>query len=219
MKTESITKVFSVMLVVSGILLIIWWLLLGLSQSLGNAGDSLSKLAQTSTWVPINIVGLLASLLLVFGLIGILTGHSSRLRTLGFLGIVSSVSGTVLFTALQFDETFVWPLLAAYADQLLEIKGPMFTDPTFVTGYVVMGVLFILGFVFITAQNPAKYLGGLDEFGTIGVGKRADLVLLDENPLENIANTRRIAGVMVKLRWYSRAELDEMLELLAKANE
>ena len=38
-----------------------------------------------------------------------------------------------------------------------------------------------------------------------------DFVLLDANPLENIANTTRIAGVMVRGRWIPRAEIDQRL--------
>lgn len=44
---------------------------------------------------------------------------------------------------------------------------------------------------------PARYLGIADESGTIAVGKRADLVLLDADPLQNIANTRRIHAVLL----------------------
>ena len=44
---------------------------------------------------------------------------------------------------------------------------------------------------------PARYLGSADESGTIAVGKRADLVLLDADPLQNIANTRRIHAVLL----------------------
>ena len=43
--------------------------------------------------------------------------------------------------------------------------------------------------------NPARYLGLDHSLGTVEPGKLADLVLLDGNPLENIRNTRRIAGV------------------------
>jgi hypothetical protein len=39
-------------------------------------------------------------------------------------------------------------------------------------------------------------------------------VLLDDNPLEDIASTRRIHGVMVRGRWLDRGELDGMLERL-----
>ena len=70
-----------------------------------------------------------------------------------------------------------------------------------------------------STSNPAMYLSGLDEFGTIEVGKRADLVLLKANPLEDITNTQLIDGVMVRGRWYTRADLDMMLELVAKANK
>jgi len=35
----------------------------------------------------------------------------------------------------------------------------------------------------------------------VEVGKRADLVLLDEDPLQDVANTSRYAGVMVRGRW------------------
>ncbi len=39
----------------------------------------------------------------------------------------------------------------------------------------------------------------------------ADLVLLDANPLEDIRNTRKIFGVVVDGKYYSRKDLDKML--------
>jgi imidazolonepropionase-like amidohydrolase len=50
-----------------------------------------------------------------------------------------------------------------------------------------------------------------DIFGTISVPGPADLVLLDANPLENISNTARIAGVMTRGRWIPKAEIDRRL--------
>jgi adenine deaminase len=70
-----------------------------------------------------------------------------------------------------------------------------------------------------STYNPALYLGELDTFGTIEPGKRADLVLLESNPLEDIANSREIAGVMVRGRYFDRADLDAILELVARDYE
>lgn len=50
--------------------------------------------------------------------------------------------------------------------------------------------------------------------GSIGVGRDADLVLLDANPLEDIGNTRRIHGVMLRGTWYPKAALDKRLAAL-----
>jgi hypothetical protein len=44
--------------------------------------------------------------------------------------------------------------------------------------------------------NPAELFHLQAELGTVGKGKRADLVLLDANPLDDIHNTRRIAAVI-----------------------
>jgi imidazolonepropionase-like amidohydrolase len=52
-----------------------------------------------------------------------------------------------------------------------------------------------------------------DDFGTIEVGKRADLILVGGNPLQDVTATQDIHGVMAAGRWYSRQALDEMLRL------
>ncbi len=62
-------------------------------------------------------------------------------------------------------------------------------------------------------RNAAEFLGQSAEWGTIEPGKRADLVLLDANPLEDIRHTMGIAGVMVGGRWLDRAELDRLIEV------
>ena len=56
-------------------------------------------------------------------------------------------------------------------------------------------------------RNVAAFFGTLAETGTVAVGKRADLVLLAGNPLADIRQTARIAGVMLGGRWLARAEL------------
>jgi len=58
-------------------------------------------------------------------------------------------------------------------------------------------------------------LPGVDLFGTVEVGSRADLVLLEANPLDTIANAQRRAGVMARGRWYSEAELRRRLDRIA----
>ena len=64
--------------------------------------------------------------------------------------------------------------------------------------------------------NPAVFFAAEDEFGTIRPGRDADLVLLSDNPLEDIRNTQNIEGVMVRGRWLSRSELDTMLARFAR---
>jgi imidazolonepropionase-like amidohydrolase len=59
--------------------------------------------------------------------------------------------------------------------------------------------------------NPARFLRNSAEFGTIEVGKRADMVLLEENPLDDISNTQKIAGVVVRGRYLDKHQLSGML--------
>jgi imidazolonepropionase-like amidohydrolase len=64
-------------------------------------------------------------------------------------------------------------------------------------------------------RNPAEFLKALDTVGTIERGKRADLVLLTANPLDNIANTEKRAGVMVRGCWLPQTECQKMLDEIA----
>jgi imidazolonepropionase-like amidohydrolase len=59
--------------------------------------------------------------------------------------------------------------------------------------------------------NPARFFGMESQLGTVEPGKLADLVLFSANPLENIANTQKIAGVVVNGRYFDRTQLKRML--------
>lgn len=68
------------------------------------------------------------------------------------------------------------------------------------------------------AEYAAKDLKLDGKFGTVAVGNRADLILLDANPLTDVRNVARRAGVMVRGRWLPSAELDSMLAEMAARN-
>jgi imidazolonepropionase-like amidohydrolase len=64
-------------------------------------------------------------------------------------------------------------------------------------------------------RNAAEFLGALDKFGTVEVGKRADLILLAANPLEDVGAIANPLGVMAQGRWFTREELLKELNELA----
>ena len=64
--------------------------------------------------------------------------------------------------------------------------------------------------------DAARYAGMEESAGSITVGKRADLVLLIDNPLRDIANTRTIHAVVQAGRLYDRQRLDDLLEFTRK---
>lgn len=71
-------------------------------------------------------------------------------------------------------------------------------------------------------RNPAEYFAEVmktpRDFGTVETGMRADLLLLDANPLESVANLSKRAGIMVRGRWLPESELRKMLDHLAALN-
>lgn len=63
----------------------------------------------------------------------------------------------------------------------------------------------------------AKFL--VSSGGIVAVGKDADLVLLDANPLEDIQNSKRIHGVMIRGEWYTATDLEARLALYVAQDE
>ena len=64
-------------------------------------------------------------------------------------------------------------------------------------------------------RNPQEFLGTVKDVGTVEKGKRADLILLDANPLDDLANTTKRSGVMLRGKWYSQAEMNKWLDEIA----
>ncbi|MGA9583357.1 MAG: amidohydrolase family protein [Allosphingosinicella sp.] len=64
-------------------------------------------------------------------------------------------------------------------------------------------------------REVARFLGTPGDFGTVETGRRADLILLDGDPLKAVANLRRRAGVMVGGRWLPEAEIEAGLAAIA----
>ena len=63
-------------------------------------------------------------------------------------------------------------------------------------------------------RNVAVYFGTEATTGTVAAGKRADLILLDGNPLQDIANVGRQSGVMLRGRWLDRADIASRLQAI-----
>ncbi|MES0447213.1 MAG: amidohydrolase family protein, partial [Desulfobacterales bacterium] len=65
----------------------------------------------------------------------------------------------------------------------------------------------------VNAARTIEKMTGEGDFGTVEVGNRADLILVNGNPLEDVRNIRDLCGVMVAGRWYEKTELQKMINI------
>jgi imidazolonepropionase-like amidohydrolase len=68
-----------------------------------------------------------------------------------------------------------------------------------------------------TTLNAAKFLNREATMGSVDEGKNADLVLLDSNPIADVAGLDKIAGVVLKGKYFSSEALSKMKSDVAAA--
>ncbi|MEO9482296.1 MAG: amidohydrolase family protein [Ekhidna sp.] len=125
-----------------------------------------------------------------------------------------SVEKYVLFTDLRYQlikslhENGHGLLLGSDAPQVFNVPG--FSIHHELAGIIDAG-LTPLEAIQTGTINPATFFGMEGQFGEVKTGASADLILLDNNPLEDIKNLRKPAGVMVRGRWLDREMIDAML--------
>jgi imidazolonepropionase-like amidohydrolase/pimeloyl-ACP methyl ester carboxylesterase len=116
-------------------------------------------------------------------------------------------------------------LVKAFVDAGIPVlPGTDTTVPGMVAGSALHDELEALARAGLTSEQiltaatrlAAQWLRVQADRGTVEPGKRADLLLLDADPLADVRNTRRIAAVIANGRYLARAELDKRMEDLAR---
>jgi cytosine/adenosine deaminase-related metal-dependent hydrolase len=89
------------------------------------------------------------------------------------------------------------------------------------TAVVLMTVVFGVGalpvaflYFWMPSINAAEFLGATS--GVVAVGKQADLILVNGDPLKDVSNASRRAGVMLRGHWLVEDDLRRMLDTLAQ---
>jgi hypothetical protein len=133
----------------AGILILLWWLGLAIFFPLEGMEKGYLNLAQDSDWLWVNIVGLIATMLLAVGFLGLYLKQAKETGMLGFIGFLFAFFGSLLFMCVQYIETVLWPIFTEHALGLLEHEGAMFTDTVFTIFYLIMGYSLALGFIIL----------------------------------------------------------------------
>jgi hypothetical protein len=71
----------------------------------------------------------------------------------------------------------------------------------------------------MATRNASEALGKLEEFGTLSVGKRADILVLNSNPTTELISTEEFQGIMLRGAWLSSDDLTSIKERLRKIFE
>ena len=153
-----------------------------------------------------------------------IAGWSTQKRNRAQQDQTSGVTPEVLATFLSLRRTMLKTLADSGARLLMGTDSPqMFNVPGFSLHHEieVMQEAGLTPWQVLESgtRNVAEYaardLKVDGKFGTVAVGNRADLILLDANPLTDVRNVARRAGVMVRGRWLPASELDRMLAEMA----
>lgn len=129
------------------------------------------------------------------------------------------------FAAMHASFAFQMRMTRALRDSGAKILlGTDTSNPFVVAGFAVHEELALLAEAGLTpyqalragTASAAEYLHASDEFGSVRPGLRADLILVDGNPLDDVRNAARRSGVMLRGRWMPATELDQALSDVAK---
>jgi hypothetical protein len=104
-------------------------------------------------------------------------------------------AGVKILAGTDAGDTYVFPGFAIH-DELVELVGAGLSPAEALRS---------------ATLNAAEFAGLQEDFGSVTVGKAGDMLLLDANPLANVAHSQQIAGLFFNGQYFDRAALDELL--------
>lgn len=143
-------RLFSALQIVAVGLLVLWWIALGVLLPVAEAATHFETMILHSNWVPVNVVGLIGCLLLILT-VPVLHCHIQEKRsTLGFAGLIVAEIGLVMFTCIQYYETFLWPVVAQTNPELVSFDGPLvFGAPLVLVPLILSGIFLGAGYILL----------------------------------------------------------------------
>ena len=160
MRTNRIIKTEGILSIIGAVGLLIWWILMPVLLPIIDSADNFQNLILNNNWVPINIIGLISTILLTLGFPGFYLKNHEKFNKLGFYGLIIASSGLILFTSIQYYETLLWPAAAKINPELLQVKGALVSgDSGVVAGLISSGVLLGIGYILfgISALQTKSY--------------------------------------------------------------
>ena len=148
MKTTYIIRADGTLSLIGAAGILIWWFMMPLFLPTGEAADHFQNLVLDPDWIAVSLVGLISILFLILGFPGFFIKHYDRYHTSGFIGLLVSIAGLILYASVQYYETIIWPASAQIDPELLQVKGALVSgDPLVVAGLLVSGVILGAGYI------------------------------------------------------------------------
>lgn len=146
MKSNELIRMSGLIAIINGVLLLGFGILPDIFLP---TKEPLLNWVNDSHWFILNISAFILTVFTPLSFLGIYAKQVEKVGKLGLFGFIFIYLGGMLYVGVQFDETFTWPILAQHAPFLIDIKGPMFTDPAFSLAYMLMAIVFIPGLIML----------------------------------------------------------------------
>lgn len=141
------------------------------------SSQNFSAMVQNPAWIPVNLFYLVATILLIPGIIALYIKQAEKSGTLGLTAFWITILAIIWYVCIQFYETFFWPIIAAESPLLFKAVGfspsntiiylqLMLSAIPWATGFILLGI------VTIKTQLIAKWTVWVFTIGALlfGVG-------------------------------------------------
>jgi hypothetical protein len=147
MNYNKLTRWGGILNIVISALFLLWWVLMGvITVSSGTLSPTTLESVRLNGYQLYSLIGLIACILAPIGFMGLYLPLAEKVGKVGLSGFLLSSIGVSLYGAMQYDETFTWPVLAVKAPALLGAGGLM-SDAAYMFIFLFMGLVLAVGFL------------------------------------------------------------------------
>lgn len=135
--------------ILCAVLLTLSWFSIGIFMWNEISTGKFLAMVQNPAWIPVNIFYLIATILLIPGIIALYINQAEKSGTLGLTAFGITILGIIWYVCIQFYETFFWPIIAAESPLLFKEVGFSPSNTIIYTQLILSAIPWALGFILL----------------------------------------------------------------------